>query len=43
MALLELFMTKKVELTEEEFDELCETVIGALGDCRDERYRLKRD
>jgi len=44
MALLSCFMEKKVELTEDEFDELCETVIEALGECRDERYRLvKRD
>lgn len=41
MALLSLWLEKKVELTEDEFDELCETVIDCLGNARDERWRLK--
>jgi len=43
MALVSLWLEKKVELTEDEFDELCEGIIDALGEARDERYRLKRD
>lgn len=40
---LELWMMKEVELTEQEFDQLLETIIDYLGDARDERYRLKKD
>jgi len=43
MALLELWFTKKIELTESEFDELVEVVIDRLGEARDDRYRLKSD
>lgn len=43
MALLELWIEKQVELNEDEFDELLDTVIEYLGKARDERYRLLRD
>lgn len=41
--LLELFLTKKIELTEWEFDQLCEKLITLLGDSRDETYRLVKE
>jgi len=43
LTLLQLWLEKKVELTESEFDELCDNVIEYLGKCRDDVYRLKRD
>lgn len=40
MALLEAFLQRQWELTEEEGDELFDVVIGALERARDERYRM---
>lgn len=41
MALLELFLQKRWELTEEQADSLFDTVIATLEKARDERWRFQ--
>jgi len=42
MALLEAFLQRQWELTEDEADELFDAVIGALERARDEKWRYRR-
>jgi len=42
MALLEAFLQKQWELTEDEADELFDEVIAVLERARDERYRFRQ-
>jgi len=41
MALMEAFLRRQWELTEEEADELFDVVIGTLERVRDERWRYR--
>lgn len=41
--LLELWMNRQLELTEEEYDTLVDAVIELLGETRDEQWRFRRE
>lgn len=40
---LDLWLNRQLELTESQYDELCERLVDLLGSSRDEIWRLRRD
>lgn len=38
--LLSAWIDRKIQLTEDEFEDLCDVLYGHIEDLRDERYRL---
>lgn len=42
VALLDLWLDRKFEITPEEYDWLCSRVVDFLGESRDEVWRLRR-
>lgn len=42
VAILDLWLERKLEITREEYDWLCARLVDFLGDARDEVWRLRR-